>query len=117
MYEHIRGSTFQFAGPIYVGEYDPANHVYVPLVDLTGWQPSSHVRDSMGQIIAVLDAVWLDASQALLSVSAAGSTADWKLGRARMDVRLISPSGDTVYTPVEEFVITKEVTRNAEAEV
>lgn len=105
MFEHIRGDTFALTGEVHVTVNGQRQ------LDLTGYQGRSQVRDTRGQLVAELGFAWLDASLSLVALTAPGSTAEWPVGGADMDIQFTAPSGDVVSTQRTRFQIIADVTR------
>jgi hypothetical protein len=103
---HIRGDTFDFAGPLGL----TINGVATP--DLTGWIGRSMVRAIDGSLIDELDFTWVDATTSLARIRKA-LTATWPVGKARVDIQLTSPSGDVVSTKATLIEIIQDVTYDA----
>lgn len=97
-----RGDTFSLAGPL-----DPVV-AGVPVPDITGWTGSSQVRNAAtGALIAELTFTVLDAAARTVRVHFDGSTADWPVARARVNLRLVSPTGAVASTEPDEFEIVR----------
>lgn len=105
MYEHIRGDTFDLSGEVTVTVNG------VRQLDLTGWVPQSQIRDTLNNLVATLDATWLDAAQSLIRLTAPESTAAWPTCRAAIDIQFTSPGGEIVSTRRAEIQIKADVTR------
>lgn len=84
------GSTFQMAGAL---QQDGA------AADFTNWSLSANLYDATGStLISPLGVQWLDQTKGLLTLTAA-STANWPATKARIDTRLVTPTGDVVLGP------------------
>lgn len=84
------GSTFQLAGIL---NKDGSSS------DFTGWTLTANLYDATGAIlISQLSVVWTDPTQGLFMLTAP-STSSWTASKARIDVRLVSPTGDVVLGP------------------
>lgn len=84
------GATFQLAGIL---QSDGATY------DFTGWTITASLWDAAGaNQISPLTAVWIDQTKGILTISAP-STASWPACKARIDCRLVSPTGDVVLGP------------------
>ena len=104
-YQHKRGDTFEFSGVIDV------KHQGQPVPDLTGWVGKSQLRKQSGELIADLVFAWIDAAQRIFNIKHNGSTADWAVCLAQMDIEMTSPDGHIVSTQTTEINIVKDVTR------
>jgi hypothetical protein len=104
MLTHIRGDTFSLAGEVTVTVNGTRQ------LDLSGWTAASQVRDSLDNLIAELTFAWVDAAQSLISLTAAGSTANWPLGQIYTDIQFTSPNGDIVSTQRTSFTVARDVT-------
>lgn len=84
------GSTFQLVGNL--------QRDGLPS-DFTGWSLTANLYDAPGTVlIAALLVSMLDPTTGLLSISAA-DTSSWAAGKARIDVKLVTPTGDVVLGP------------------
>lgn len=84
------GSTFQLVGAL---QKDG-----VPS-DFTGWTLTANMYDQQGvNLISALNIVWLDITSGLLQMSATG-TSNFSAGKARIDCKLVTPTGDIVLGP------------------
>ena len=106
-YQHNRGDTFSLAGEVTINVNGARQ------LDLTGWTGASQVRDGRNVLIADLTFEWADATQSLIAVSFAGSTADWPVSRLFMDIEFATPSGDIVSTQRTAFNVVQDVTNAA----
>ena len=104
MYTHIRGDTFSLAGEVTVTVNG------VRQLDLTGWTGASQVRNSFDALIADLTFTWVDASLSLVSLTFAGSTADWPIENLFTDIQFTSPAGDIISTQRTAFAVARDVT-------
>ena len=104
-YQHKRGDTFEFSGVIDV------KHQGQIVPDLTGWTGKSQLRKQSGELIADLVFAWIDAAQRICNLKHNGSTADWPICVAQMDIEMTSPDGHIVSTQTTEINIAKDVTR------
>ena len=102
---HKRGDTFDRSGQVTVMQNG------VRLLDLTGWTGASQVRDKHGQLLSQLSFEWLDASQSLVRLSSVGSTEDWVVGDAKMDIQLTSSTGIIVSTATATIGVVEDITR------
>lgn len=100
----LRGSSFDFSGPVVL--LDQGQRV----LDLTGWVVTSQIRTLSADLVADLDVEWLDATQSLLRVSCAASTAAWPVGAVSMDFRFVSPAGQIVFSQPSSFKVQKVIT-------
>ena len=76
-----------------------------------GWQPSSQVRSNKDELIAELDAEWVDpATTRVLRLRKLDTTA-WPLCVASFDICLQSPAGERLYTTAQALHIIRGVTR------
>lgn len=103
-YVFKRGDTFELSGVIDVknqGQTAP---------DLTGWTGKSQLRKQNGGLIANLVFKWVDATQRICNIKHDGSTADWPICVAQMDIEMTSPDGHIVSTKTAEINIEKDVT-------
>jgi hypothetical protein len=67
--------------------------------DFSGWAFDAKLYDQSGTtLIANLSSSWLDVTQGLLMLSAS-STDNWPACKARIDVRLTTPTGDPILGP------------------
>lgn len=84
------GSTFQLVGGL---QKDGV------VSDFTGWTLTANLYDQQGvNLISALNVVWLDITSGLLQILAT-STENWPAGKARIDSRLVTPTGDIVLGP------------------
>ncbi|MBN9093917.1 hypothetical protein [Pandoraea pnomenusa] len=84
------GSTFNLAGTL---QKDGAPG------DFTGWGMSANLYDATGStLIAALTVTWIDQTKGLLTLSAP-DTSTWAAQKARIDTRIVSPTGDVVLGP------------------
>jgi hypothetical protein len=102
---HIRGDTFDFSGPLSLTEGGS------PVVDFSGWGARSMVRNANGTLIEELAVTWVDAVQGIIRLRSQ-NTSSWPVGRARFDIELTSPTGDTVSTRAANLEIVADVTFN-----
>ena len=104
-YQHKRGDTFEFSGVIDV------KHQGQTVPDLTDWLGKSQLRKQSGELIADLMFTWIDATQRVCNIKHSGSTADWPICVAQMDIEMRSPDNHIVSTQTTEINIAKDVTR------
>ena len=104
-YTFKRGDTFEFTGAVDV------KHQGQLVPDLTGWVGKSQLRKQNGLLIADLMFTWIDATQRICNIKHNGSTADWAICVAQMDIEMTSPDGHIVSTQTTEINIAKDVTR------
>lgn len=84
------GSTFQLVGSL---QKDGST------ADFTGWSLDANLYDQQGvTLISNLNVTWLDQTMGLLTISAV-TTSNWQAGKARIDSRVITPSGDVILGP------------------
>lgn len=105
--EFFLGDTFEFSGPVQI----TLNGVVQ--TDLTGWSAFSQLRDSDGNLIAELDVTWLDFAPPVIQVSFAGSTQDWPIGTAYIDIEFHTPDGRRKSAQKCGLALTADVTRVA----
>lgn len=103
-YTFKRGDTFEFSGVIDV------KHQGQLVPDLTGWTGKCQLRKQSGELIADLVFTWI-AAQRICNIKHNGSTADWAICVAQMDIEMTSPDGHIVSTQTTEINIAKDVTR------
>lgn len=84
------GSTFQLVGAL---QKDGA------IADFTGWTFTANLYDQQGvNLISQINVAWLNQTSGLLQMTTP-STDGWPAGKARIDSRLVTPSGDIVLGP------------------
>jgi hypothetical protein len=84
------GSTFRLVGNLQQNG-TPA--------DFTGWLYTANLYDATGSVlISPLAVTWLDQTQGLLTLTAP-ATDSWPAGKARIDSKLITPTGDIILGP------------------
>ena len=105
LYQHKRGDTFELSGVIDV------KHQWQLVPDLTGWVGKSQLRKQSGELIADLVFSWINATQRVCNIKHSGSTADWPICVAQMDIEMTSPDGHIVSTQTTDINIAKDVTR------
>lgn len=104
--EFKRGDSFVFEGPVNIRRADGES------VDtLTGWSATSQIRDETGELVADLVVTIIDPNTRKIRVSFTGSTMDWTLGRAFVDIEFLSPDAIRSSTETREFTITEGPTR------
>ena len=104
LYQHKRGDTFELSGVI------DAKHQGQLVPDLTGWVGKSQLRKQSGVLIADLVFTWIDAAQRVCNIKHSGSTADWPICAAQMDIEMTSPDGYVVSTQTAEINIARDIT-------
>ena len=104
LYQHKRGDTFELSGVIDV------KHQGQIVPDLTGWVGKSQLRKQSGELIADLVFSWIDATQRVCNIKHSGSTADWPICAAQMDIEMTSPDGYVVSTQTAEINIARDIT-------
>lgn len=100
-----RGDTFKCSGEITVVINGS------PEEDLTGYEGECQIRTPGDILIADLVFTWLDAVNRLAEISYAGSTQNWPLGLAHIDIQVTSPSDEVISTQTMVIEITRDVTR------
>ena len=104
--QFTRGDTFYFAGPV------TAKVNGVETTDLSNWSAQSQIRTDKGALIDDLVLTWLSqAPIAAISLQGSGSTVDWPLGEARIDIEFTTSDGKIVSTSRQAFQIVLDVTR------
>lgn len=84
------GATFRLGGAL---QKDGAE------ADFTGWQLTANLYDQSGTVvIAPLTVAWADQTKGLLILSAP-LTSTWPAGKARIDLKLATPTGDAIKGP------------------
>jgi hypothetical protein len=83
----------------------------VELTDLDGWTAESQLRTDDGELIAELDVEWLSRYPTVLGLSYTGSTQDWWVGDALIDVQFTDPDGNKKSTKRGILPIVNDVTR------
>lgn len=84
------GAAFNLAGSL---QQDGAP------ADFTGWSISANLYDAAGNaLISPLTVRWVDQTKGLLTFTVA-STANWTPQKARIDCRLVTPTGDIILGP------------------
>lgn len=86
------GSTFDYSGKATV----QLNGVFVK--NFTDWTATSQIRDLQGELIATLAVTWLNAYQGHMRVRFVGSTLNWPLGNAIMDIVFTDSAGNVAAT-------------------
>ncbi|MCI3206573.1 hypothetical protein DBA20_16575 [Pandoraea capi] len=66
--------------------------------DFTNWSLTANLYDAAAELISPLTVTWIDASKGLVTISAP-STSAWAACKARIDCRLVTPTGDIVLGP------------------
>lgn len=85
-----KGSTFQVAGSL---QQDGKE------ADFTGWTLTANLYDSTGTIlISQIDVNWIDIKKGIITLSSP-STSTWVLGKARIDVKLVTPLNEIILGP------------------
>ena len=95
-----RGQTFSAAYELTV-TIDDEN-----VSDLTGFSGEARLKPQ-GMPGVDLDFAWVNPAQRLAAVTASGSTADWPLGEASIEVQLTSPSGGKIDVAPADFLILR----------
>lgn len=84
------GATFQLAGALQK-DGSPA--------DFSNWALTANLYDAAGaSLISPLSVTWLDQTTGAFMLTAA-STSSWPASKARIDFRLVTPTGDVVLGP------------------
>lgn len=84
------GATFQLVGAL---QKDGAE------ADFTAWSLTANLYDQSGTVlIAPLTVAWVDQTNGLLILSSP-STSTWPAGKARIDSKLVTPTGDVIKGP------------------
>lgn len=98
MYTHYRGTTFQFMGQM---QDDGV------VQDLTNCILTMRVSDPTGDnLIGQLMISIIDPIQGFVSVSYP-DTSTWPVGKARIDMTLVTGAGETLASPPEPFRIAQ----------
>ena len=105
--EFFLGDTFEFSGPVQITLNGVAQ------TDLTGWSAFSQLRDSDGNLIAELDVAWLAFTPPVIQVSFAGSTQNWPIRMAFIDIEFHTPDGHRKSTQKCGISLKPDVTRVA----
>lgn len=83
-----------------------------PPLDLSGWTLRAQVRSLTDMLLAELTVVVTDATAGRFTLTAAaGVTATWAPGLARMDLQYNDPAGVVQSTETVELVVLPDVTR------
>lgn len=101
----IRGETFRVRHNLSAEQWDPQSGTHVAVTDFTGWAFSATAfsraaAQPMGQL-----AVTLETSEGRLLLEAPGGTASWTVGKGFYDVRAVTPNGEIVITPLQDFTV------------
>lgn len=99
-----RGDTFEFSGPVTVSVNG------VETTDLTGYTATSQIRTQEDTLIEDLNLIFDSFNPAVIRLTA-GSTDQWPLGPARIDVEFLTPSGRIISTETVVFNIVRDVTK------
>jgi hypothetical protein len=94
------GASFDFAGT--------ATHPSV--ADWTGWTLASQIRGVDDALLATLTVEWAAVTSGIFRLRFNGSTADWPPGDYRIDIKLTSPSGQSVPTQTETLRVERRIT-------
>lgn len=72
-------------------------------VDLTGWTGTCQVRTAAGVLVAAPAVAVNTPSTGYVTLTVAGSTADWPAGTLELDVKLVQPDDSVLFTPTASF--------------
>lgn len=103
IYEHKRGATLDLSGQLTPTSGQSPN--------FTNWIGKAQIRTLNDTVIATLQFSWLNEVTGALRVRSVGSTSDWPLGVAEVDVKFETPAGDYLYTTTQQVAIVREATR------
>lgn len=78
---------------------------------LAGWVPTSQIRTLSDQLIATLNASWVDPDTTRYLRLRCDDTGDWPVGLAVFDIRLTSPTGYRRQSKPRQLLITRGETR------
>lgn len=98
----VRGATLDIA--MRMPDGFPDGH-------LAGWVPTSQIRTTSGQLIATLDAQWVDPLTTRYLRLRHADTSDWPVVPAVFDIRLTSPAGYRMQSLPHQLSIVRGETR------
>ena len=79
------------------------------LANLSGCTVTSDVKDAAGDLQALT--VSVDGTHLIVTLTAtAASTAEWTVGPARWDIRVLQAGGTVFYTETKQITVVPEVT-------
>lgn len=98
--EHRQGDSWSYIGTAVVTD------VSGNPVNMAGWTISSDLKTTTGEVISSFSVGWIDVA-AQTFYHRHQSTADWPVGKALFNIRLVSPDGDIVSSAPTAVYIVK----------
>ena len=104
---HKKGTTFNHVGPLSIFDIDDNE-----IADLTGWSGRAQAKSKKTGDVFDFSFSFLSESPAIVQLRVEEDYSDtWPVGHYDMDIRLISPEGDSTATDTILFVQEEGVTK------